>query len=143
MWTLFNDTFQKRNQTAEYHLFIWASDGLIYHKINGQSILPSVNHVIKFRLFNEDEEFYGYVAQNKPQIRHKKEQEDQLFLQKSVKIKSNISQIIAAVKPMDNEQKSADLMLISRDYLAFKPNGQAYYDDCRMVSIKPLKLIEK
>ncbi len=136
MLTKLNELLQEKGVKWNHHLLVWATDELIYKKIKNQAITIKDKHILKFRLFNGDEEYYGFKRQEKSIIRHIQDSKSsQKYIEKTVKLKGNIAKLI-------NANTAQDLMLKSRDYLAYKPNGQAYYTDSRMVTIDTLKLID-
>ncbi len=130
-----NKILEEKNASLDHHLLIWATDELIYLKAEGQTTPIGNNHILKFRLFNEIEEYHGFTRNGIDQVRHLSDTEtDHEYIEKVVRLKGNIANLIAP-----NSEKN--LMLKSRDYLAYKANGQAYYTDSRMVTIDTLKLI--
>jgi hypothetical protein len=131
-----NQLLQEKGETNRYQLLVWATDELMYRQIDHEIIRIDEKRILSFRLFNETEEYYGFKRQGKVQVRHLVDiSTERKYIEKTVKLKGNIAQFIQP----DAEN---NLMLVSRDYLSYKPNGQAYYSDSRMVTIAPLKLIE-
>lgn len=125
----------EKKGNLNHQLLIWATDELIYHKVTDTLPLVPNKQILLFRLFNETEEYFGFTRKGVSRVRHISDTAaNQPFIEKVVKLKGNMAQLIAP-------HTTKDLMLKSRDYLAYKPNGQAYYTDSRMVSIDELKLI--
>ena len=133
---LLRQVLEDKGGQLNHHLFVWASDGLLYKKLKAIDDFFEQRNVLKFRLFNEDEEYYGFTRQGKACLRHAEDDDNSTqFLEKKVKIKGHIAQMMDA-------PKTKELMLISRDYFQYKANGEAYYCDSRMVAIQAQKLDE-
>ena len=132
MQTELNKILNTPNKNFNHHLLVWASDALIYKKITSEKPNFENKHILKFRLFNQVEEYYCYLKKEAPIIRHRIDDDATDFIEKTVKLKSNISNLI--------HPNSTPKGIVSRDYIAYKANGQAYIIDSRMVAINELKL---
>ena len=134
-----NQIIANKGASLNHHLFLWMSDKLIYEKLetiktfeyDAEKSVP-----IKFRLFNENEEYYCFMRSGEVFERYLSDQSGGAeYIEKTVKIRGNISKLI-------DPKPAKDLGLVSRDYITYKENGQAYYSDSRMVAIHELELIE-